>query len=405
MTLEFHKLSEQVERMGQAAALEEDEMADKAEIAVEVISRFAAEGDLPYIQARVDHAVSLDAGYRGARPLDEPIAGAHPAPSAPDSATLIATDGSQIYPNRHGAALYYLINIGTIVLREGSGAPPEIISEPYLSYGREHVRSADYSVIGPTTIAARRTVAEMSALAEHAWLRRDEARPLLALMDGPLLFFMGSEVPDRDQLRNVYYAAMTRIMDVQAGLAGYTEAPRSRYVIGLLHLLSLDEEDVSQATLATDGKLEGLQDRWVFRKLLGPGERSSLFVQMSPQNKEYRQQAGDTHEICFFYLNVAPPGDPALIARVEVPMWVASDRRMVGQLQAELFRQCQHTVRRYPYVLTRADELAVVKGDEQRQLDVMIRVSLTRHGVRAVESEKQATKDAARGGKTRHKVG
>jgi hypothetical protein len=36
---------------------------------------------------------------------------------------------------------------------------------------------------------------------------------------------------------------------------------------------------------------------------------------------------------------------------------------------------------------------------------MMIRVSLTRHGVRAVESEKQAAKDAARGGKTRHKVG
>ena len=37
-----------------------------------------------------------------------------PAPPPPEAATIIATDGSQILPDRHAPFLYYLINIGGI---------------------------------------------------------------------------------------------------------------------------------------------------------------------------------------------------------------------------------------------------------------------------------------------------
>jgi len=407
MTLEFHKLTGQVERMGELLAHELDDLDDKSDIALEMMNTWGGAEALEEIQRRVAHAISpeVDAGYRGARPLDEVIAAAHPPPEVPVSSTLIATDGSQILPNRHGPALYYLINTGTIVMSHGSGEAPIARSEPYLFFEREHVRTRDRMLVTAATVAARRTVAEMSALAENVWNQRDAARPLVALLDGPLLFFMGAEVPDKEQLRNVYYSAMTRIMDSKAGLAGYVDVPRSRFVVGLLHLLSLPEENVSRGTLATDGALEGLTDRWVFERILGPGERSSLFVQMSPQNRDYRQEAGDSHEICFFYMNVASGDAPEPhIARVEVPMWVADNRRLVGELQALLYQQCEHLVTRYPYALVRADELAVVRGDEERQLRTMIKISLTRHGVGARESEKQQGKDVSRTAKTRHKV-
>lgn len=406
MTLEFHKLTAQIERMGEVLAHQIDDLEDKSGVALEMLNAWAAEKDLDEIQRRVAHAISpeVDAGYRGARPLDEPIARAHPMPDIPASSTLIATDGSQILPNRHGPALYYLINTGTILLRHGSGEAPVVRSEPYLFFEKEYIRSGDRTLISTATVGARRTVAEVSALAENTWHERDGARPLIALMDGPLLFFMGAEVPDKEQLRNVYYAAMTRIMDAKAALAGYVDIPRSRFVVGMLHLLSLAEEDVSRATLATDGKLEGLNDRWVFDKLLGPGERSSIFVQMSPQNRDYRKEAGDTHEIAFFYLNVASADAPPHVARVEVPMWVAENKRLVGETQAMLYQQCDQLVTRYPYALMRADELAVVRGEEEKQLRTMIKVSLTRHGVGALESEKQRGKDVARAAKTRHRV-
>ena len=48
-------------------------------------------------------------------PLDEPIMAAYDPTPLPPTATVVATDGSQIYPRRHVTPHYYLINIGTIV--------------------------------------------------------------------------------------------------------------------------------------------------------------------------------------------------------------------------------------------------------------------------------------------------
>ncbi|MER3469445.1 MAG: hypothetical protein C4314_05850, partial [Thermoflexus sp.] len=37
---------------------------------------------------------------------------------------MIAADGSQIYPDRHGPLPYFVVNIGLIEMRPGSGEPP-----------------------------------------------------------------------------------------------------------------------------------------------------------------------------------------------------------------------------------------------------------------------------------------
>ncbi len=405
MTLEFHKLTRQIDQMGDYLAARDQEEADKLELAWQILEAYADEALLPHIQERVMDAIRKDAGYRGARPLDEGIMTVHPpAPPLP-SATIIATDGSQIAPNPHGAAFYYLLNTGTIVVHHGTGDPPEVICEPSLFYEDEHLYISDRGPITSATVAARRTVAEMSALSEHAWYRRGEARPLLALLDNPLLLIgMGHEVPEREQLRNIYLSAMTRLQDINAGLAGYTDRPRSRYVVGLLHLLNLPEEEVSRKTLEKDGRLEGLLDRALFRFLLKPGERSALFIQMSPLNKEFKSLAGDTHEITFFYLNVAAPRQAPKLARVEVPMWVAEQKALVAEIQALIYHQCQQVASRYPYVLTRAHELALIKYEETHQLNLLIEVTLARYGMDSEQSEKQLGKAAVGQRRTRFDV-
>src|SRR5574341_569551 len=405
MALEFHKLTDQVEKMGQDLANQKEELDDKTEIALQILVAHADPALLPYIQERVADAVAKDAGYRGARPLDEPIMEAYPCAPLPETATIIATDGSQIPPNTHGSALYYLLNIGTIIVRHGSGDPPHIISQPYLFYEPEYMFTQDRNLITAAVVSARRTVNEMAALAEHAWLQRAEERPMLTFFDGSLLFLgIGSEVPDRAQLYGIYFSAMTRLMEVNAGLTGYVDRPRSAFIAGLLHLLDLPEDLVSRATLSTNGRIEGLLDTQIYRTLLEPGERTPLFVQFSPQNKEFRRSGGATHEIVFYYLNVAGPGDPPHLARIELPMWVATDKTFVAEIQALIYHQCQQLIIRYPYVMTRADELAVVKGDETRQLNVLIQVALTRYGIESSESEKQMTKNAARARKTRFEM-
>jgi len=317
----------------------------------------------------------------------------------------VATDGSQILPQTHGAALYYLLNIGTIIVRHGSGQPPEILSQPYLFYEPEYIYSAERDLISNATVSARRTVAEMEAIAEQGWLQRGEARPLLLLFDGQLLLFpMSNEVPGRDDLVMIYLSAMSRLHEIKAGLAGYVDRPRGSILVRMLHLLDIPVEEVSREKLSTSGRLEGLLDRQLFERLLGPGERSALFIQMSPQNKEFKKSGGDLLEIVFFYLNAAAPDEPPHIARVELPMWVARDRAMVAELQALIYHQCQQLMSRYPYALTRADELAVVKSEESRQLNLLIQVAMTRFGLDTHESQKQAGKNTARSYKTRFQI-
>ncbi len=406
MTLEFAKLTEQVDRMGEYIATKEDEEFYKTDLALKIMEAYADEAWLPEIDRRVQDAIDKDAGYRGARPLDEPIMAAyHPAP-LPESATIIATDGSQILPDTHGSSLYYLLNTGTIILSHGSGTPPEIVTQPYLFFEEGYLQTEGRGMVKSSVISARRTVAEMEALTENSWKQRGAARPLISLLDGPLLFVMSADVPDREQLRRVYFSAMVRLMDVQAALVGYTDRPRSRFVISLLHLMDIDEESVSRRSLATNGRIEGVRDIQVFGRFLEPGQRSAIFVQMSPQNKEFRQEGGEELEIAFFYMNVAAhEGDFPVLARVEMPMWAMRNRELVAEVQGLLWQQCQQTVVRYPYVLARADELAVVKREEARQLDMMISVSMTRHGILPGQSAKAGSKDAARGLKTRHQSG
>ena len=87
----------------------------------------------------------------------------------------------------------------------------------------------------------------------------------------------------------------------------------------------------------------------------------------TPQNKTYKERSAD-QEIVFFYLNVSSPTQEPYLARIEIPMWVAQDKALVNAVHALIYSQCQITDR-YPYALTRADEVAVVPTFEKRALD------------------------------------
>lgn len=406
MTLEFQKLTDQVDRMGDYVSTHEETTENKLDIALQIMQAFSDPAWLPEIDRRVMDAVRKDAGYRGARPIDEPIMSAHDPAPLPPSATVIGTDGSQIFPDQHAPVQYFCINTGTIAIHHGSGEPPIIATEPYLFFEQPFLFNPDGTAVATTAVSARRTVYEMAALAENTWKQRAAPRPHISMLDGPLLFVMSNEVPEREQLRRNYFSAMTRLMEVNAALVGYIDRPRSRFVVGMLHLLDLPEDQVTRRSLGTDGRIEGVRDLAIFRTFLQPGQRSAIFIQMSPTNKEFRNDGGEMLEVAFFYMNLAhSSSEQPVIARVEMPMWVAHNRQLVSETQALIYHQCQQTVTRYPYALARADELAVVKREESRQLDIMIQVSLMRHGIVARQSAKQEGKDMARGYKSRHHLG
>ena len=87
-----------------------------------------------------------------------------------------------------------------------------------------------------------------------------------------------------------------------------------------------------------------------------------------------------------------------MLARVEFPAWVARDTAKVNALHAILVQQCQVVpLKQYPYLLTRADETAVVSRDEKEQVDRMIAQEMVQRGLGIIEkSQKQQSKEIAR---------
>jgi hypothetical protein len=80
---------------------------------------------------------------------------------------------------------------------------------------------------------------------------------------------------------------------------------------------------------------------------------------------------------------------------VEVPQWGAQ-RESLELVHAAVYEQCRLN-NGYPYVLTRADEQAVIMGQEREALETMIAQALARRGLPPLEpSRKAAQKQVAR---------
>jgi hypothetical protein len=410
VSLEFNKIVEQVQKFGAMLDALDFDLGDRLSIAVE---RFYNPPPLEKIQERVELVQGPSvSGYRGAIPLEgenyEEISGVFPTIPPPETAIVIAADGSQIYASEQSPIHYYLINIGLFMYHHGIDRTPQQYTLPKLAYHKSEVHDPSGRVVGNRTVDARRTVREMQELGKLAWEMRGEAHPLLALYDNHLLFGVSTDVIDQKKIMRDYRAALVHLHDAGAILAGYVDNPtRSRVVMRMLHLLSLSDDEVMHADFSGGGDLSGLKDVHLFNAVLEPGERSAVMVQNSPRNLDYKRGAGGgpSYEIAFFYMKVSS-GYRSSIVRVDIPMWVARERRSVDELHALLVEQCSMQGRNpYPYALTRADELAYIGGRDKNKLDEMIRLEARKKGIDPTNfSAKAWGKQLVRGDKRRFEI-
>ena len=371
--------------------------------------------------------------FRAARPLghDEPLDVPIPAPPPPPRATLIATDGSQILPDRHAPFLYYLINIGAIIYAHGEPAAPGIVSLPSIFYPTiEDDLTDDSPGFNKSEVTIARDRREIETLAALTLSMQGQPARTLALLDQRLLYwpFVGEQNKTEEAVF-AWTAAMTQIYETGALLAGYIDRPGKASVVTLLQTL-LDDDTVNLKELGRRPAAGELTDADLYATLLGPGERSPVFVDVSPANSRFAEE-NPLIEVCFFYLNpgsrfqglgargqglgareedssLAPnpyPLTPNLaraIARVDIPRWVAEDPAAVAFVHGLIYDQCQ-LMGDYPYVLARADELAVVGRHDEMNLNAMIDGYMQRLGVPdGLLAAKADSKGIARAGRTRH---
>ncbi|NUQ38484.1 MAG: DNA double-strand break repair nuclease NurA [Caldilineales bacterium] len=404
--LELRKLLDPLEAMGAEIAQRQKEYSRLAEDAAAQLQRTPVDAAL---QAKIELALKLDHTWRGAEPVEATLDRRHRPTSPPESATLIAVDGSQIYPDRHGPLLYYLLNTGAIIFRQGSAAAPQVETQPSLHFSDAELYDVRGNLIKAERINARRELAEMQRLAALAVEERTrgggDLDPLiLAIKDGQLMMWLG----ERDLFEaeggedagitadlSRYIDCLHTLQRVQATPIGFVSTPRSANVIRLLWISALDAAQITREEVQ-QSPYRGLSDAALFARLLGPNQRSALFATTARVNRERFAPAGQ--RICFFYLNVAQRQGPdwAQIARIDLPEWVARQPQWADRVQNALYHDCVGM--RFPYVLARADELAVVSQQEKRDLEQMLAVQLARRtGALPEPSPKARQKDLSRG--------
>lgn len=402
MSLDFEKLTDEVDKMAQTARERQHRRRDRLE---EVLT-FLQEKQLAWDELARQHdfiqktvlGSNQPKPFRGsAVPLhmdENPLHTAFPftADHIPTEATIVSADGSQIVPDRHAAFVYYLINIGGIVYHHGRGQAPETFSEPTLEFPtEEELDDAVFSNYATVTI--KRDLAEIGMLAEQSCANKTADIPLLAIMDQRLLYVPTGEISPqfKDEVVANWQREMEAIRECGAWLAGYIDSPRKSSVLMMLRHIHPDADPDNLKDL---GDWTGLTDVDMFSRLLKPGERSKIFQDVSFSQTRFRRQ----NKVCFFYLNTGGTN----IARVDLPISVARDETAVQAIHAMLYDQCQ-ILGQYPYVIARADEMAVVQRRDQEELEFRIGRRMDAYGLDTLETTSKAqTKVYARSNKQRH---
>ena len=385
MTLELNKVMAQVEALAREAAASSHRASQQIDEAREWLHQYAN---------RIEELVSPAREFDTAIPTDELLNATHPAPTMPERFTVIGADGSAISPDRHSAAMYYLINTASLTYRHGSGQQPVAVSIPDLGYTPDDLYEEGNRLVEGNLLDVRRDTAEIKRLADAAEAESGEAQiPLVALTDGTLLLWVLQDSPEAQRQKKIagYLKQLDRLKATRAASGAFISRPRYQDVLKLVWLARLGEH-ASKAAMEPRS-FRGLADRGLFN-FLTPGQRSACFFSPSPVNKHY-ETAG--HRVGFFYINVGNE-DQSEIARVEVPQWVLESSDLLDRLHGAVMAQCQ-LVTPYPYVLARAHELAVITTDERRQLESFVEAARLRQGVRGQPSQKAWLKSLTGGAK------
>lgn len=387
MTLDLAKVSPQLRRMGRQLVDRAAELRRRVELGRDALAAWA-----PRWEELRELAEARENRSRRLASPREPLDRAVPLPALPPDHRVLATDGSQIEPDRHGPAEYYLINVGWARLRYGREPAAELASQPTLAYELEDLFIFDEDQkrrvpVQGSHLAARRAVMELErgvALAEAA----PDPLPLVVLQDGTLLLWVLEERPQdflREAFLRPYARALDRCRDLGHPLASYISRPRSTEVSSLLRAATCGGNVSACARCglgSTRCALDGLHDRALFEHLRN-GQRSALFAVTLGQQLEHYYAGQRIH---FFFLHVGSE-----IARVEVPEWVADDPTRLNLVHAVLYDQCQRG-QGYPAALTRAHEQAIVRSADRAMVRVLLESMFAQHGLRAALSEKEAAK-------------
>ncbi|MBT3341951.1 MAG: DNA double-strand break repair nuclease NurA [Gemmatimonadetes bacterium] len=339
-----------------------------------------------------------------------PFAAGVSCPARPDRLTVAATDGSQIFPDRHEISPCYLLNIGYVLLHYGTGERALLSSRPQL-YWRDEDLYQEWggrrSGISRDIVGFRRSLLELTELAELAAASQAEGHPTVALTDGTLIMWSleGRPADFRDECLSSVRHVCELLAERRVPLAGYISRPGSSDVVNALRLAMCPMEitdcnrcpglaappesfdPASETPLHRNSPcdpLEGITDAVLMRRVLQPGQRSAIFGSRSRVLDDY-----GGHRIHFFYVHVGKE-----VARIEIPSYVASNPDLLDRVHACVVDQARKGMG-YPVSLAEAHEHAVVRGADREAFYRYLEEMFVRHDIHARASLKGLRKRSA----------
>lgn len=313
-------------------------------------------------------------------------------PERPTPLTVVAADGSQIYPDRHVEPHCYLLNVSRIAFQYGTSERPLMEAVPHFHYKRDEYLEEFYKDLNEdlttkaTTevVSALRDALELENLFDTAVASRIPGRPLVALADGTLIRWMLRRMQNHaleQVLIAQYTGILTRFFEEQVPLCSYISMPGNTEVVNLLRFYLGEHETPTEQTL------EGVADRWLFEQTLRPGERSAVFESSSHIQREY----ADRDRICYFYVRIWGGEATSEVGRVEVPAWVAASPELLDLIHATILSECEKGDG-YPMILSEAHEQAVIRARERELFYDLIERNMMTSELRFAASNKATSK-------------
>lgn len=271
-------------------------------------------------------------------------------PQSTDSYTVVAVDGSQIYPDRHQGSSCFLVNIGLVLLRYGvAHKRVQFCTKPYIFAGDEDPLMQGCAI---DFVNCQREAFEFADALTFVQEQCEAADvPMLLMFDGSLVFWHleSKDHALRKHFLQLYYSLLGSVGQAQIPYVSYLSLPRSKDLMQLMNFACGRYGDCS---------VEGLGhvlDVHVMQSLLPPYCRSTFFACRSKAIEQYPEAIRPY----FCYCNVGQE-----IARIEMPSWLAQDSA-AADLAIRIVLDQALKGRGYPVVLAEAHEQAVVKGPDR----------------------------------------
>jgi len=273
--------------------------------------------------------------------------------------SVLAVDGSQIYPDRHMAGVScFLINIGGIFLNYSKdNSKVDIFSEPQV-FLQDDIISDNSGSLKEVVDFKREELELWGAIKKSKLLN-----PTLCLFDGTLIFWslegVGKEL--KNKFLEMYFSNLQQFYENKILMAGYISFPKSRELlnlikIGLCRFRYADCIECHRGFSTFPCKqIDSLIDINVTKFFLQASSRTTIFESKSKIILEYP----DNLKPYFFYLDVGSE-----IARIEIPAWIAKDENYIDLICKIVIDQVKKGAG-YPICLAEAHNQAVVKGEDR----------------------------------------